>query len=114
MKIIKYICSKPGYKKDPENPKKCIKMSPEEIKNRKKAAKKAVLKRKSKLLDIIRKARKTKLKNQQKHIQIIKKEIHQSKGIELPFIFLLLFIQIAFVLLIKSVKELENDENFKK
>jgi hypothetical protein len=75
MKIIKYICSKPGYKKDPKNPKRCIKMTPEEIKNRKKAAKKSVIKRKSKLLDIIRKAKKTRLKNQQKNIQVIKKEI---------------------------------------
>ena len=78
MNVIKYKCKKDGYKviTDPNTgKKKCVKMSQDEIRKRKIAAKKASLKRKSQLLNIVKKMRKTKLKNQQKNIKKIVKEI---------------------------------------
>ena len=75
MKKIKYKCEKPGFKIDPKNPKKCIKMSPEEIKARKKAAKVAAKKRKAKLAQIIKKAQKTKAKNAAKGVKTIIKKV---------------------------------------
>jgi hypothetical protein len=78
MKQIRFKCKKDGYKvvTDPKTgKKKCVKMSPEEIRKRQIAAKKAAIKRKSKLLDIIKKMKKTRLKNQQKQVKRIVKEL---------------------------------------
>jgi len=78
MKILKFKCDKENYKvvTDENGKKKCVKMSPEEIKKRKLAAKKAAIKRKSKLAQIIKKAQKTRLQNQQKGIKKVIKTIH--------------------------------------
>lgn len=79
MKIIKYICKRDGYKiqTDPKTGrKKCVKMSQEERIKRKKNARKAAIKRKSHLVNIIKKMRKTKELNKYKNIQKIKKEIY--------------------------------------
>jgi len=78
MKIIKFKCDKKNYKvvTDENGKKKCVKMTPDEIKKRKMAAKKAAVKRKSKLAMIIKKAQKTRLKNKQMGIKKIVKTIH--------------------------------------
>ena len=76
-KILKFKCKKDGYKvtTDENGRKKCVKMTHDEIKKRKVSAKKAALKRKSKLAAIIKKMQKTRMKNQQKHYKKIVKEI---------------------------------------
>jgi len=77
MIIKKFVCKKDGYKvtTDENGRKKCVKMSQEEIRARKKAAKKAALKRKAKLAQIIKKAQKTKLLNQKRNIKKVVKEL---------------------------------------
>jgi len=71
MKVIKIKCKKDGYKWNAKLG-KCVKMSPEEIKKRKLAAKKAAIKRKGKLAQIAKKAAITKAKNKGKIQHITK------------------------------------------
>ena len=71
MKVIKIKCKKDGYKWNAKLG-KCVKMSPEEIKARKLAAKKAAVKRKGKLAQIAKKAAITKAKNKGKIQHITK------------------------------------------
>ena len=73
-KVIK--CKQDGYKVTTVNgKKKCVKMSPDEIRARKIAAKKAALKRKAKGAEIAKKAAKTKKKNVAMNIKRVVKKI---------------------------------------
>ena len=71
MKVIKIKCKKDGYKWNAKLG-KCVKMSPEEIKKRKLAAKKAAQKRKGKMAQIAKKAAITRAKNKGKVQHITK------------------------------------------
>jgi hypothetical protein len=71
MKVIKIKCKKDGFRWN-ANLGKCVKMSQDEIKARKKAAKIAVQKRKGKMAQILKKAAITRQKNAGKIQKITK------------------------------------------
>ena len=76
-KEVKIKCKKDGYKvvTDDSGKKKCVKMTPQEIKARQKGAKAAAKKRKGKLALILKKAQKTKAQNAKKNIQRVVKKV---------------------------------------